>query len=113
MSRRTLTRWLPPDCWAGSPLASAGRSGTQLDKIYNTVHRNGRISNGLTCRTSPAAATAWVPRESRDRTIADGRRNQLFAQVRALTTVVSRRSPEPCAQVRILLGAQLDTMFSN
>jgi hypothetical protein len=30
-----------------------------------------------------------------------------------VTTVASRRPPEPCAQVRILLGAQLDSHFSK
>jgi len=30
-----------------------------------------------------------------------------------VTTVAGRRSPEPCAQVRILLGAQLDSYFSK
>jgi hypothetical protein len=33
---------------AGSPLASARRSGTQLDKIHLTLHCSGRISNVLT-----------------------------------------------------------------
>ena len=45
--------------------------------------------------------------------MAGGRPSHLFPQVRAVQSPGGKRSPEPCAQVRILLEAQLDSKFPN
>jgi hypothetical protein len=86
----------------------AVRSGQQ-DSAGQDPRRGRKIMVRLTradlCCQPLAQAVARVPRERHDRTATRMRPRGSFPQVRSVQLISSARSPEPCAQVRILLGA--------